>query len=191
MGGDSPIFDVGGRGDEFLRDALVMGCRATGHAGTEKHPPIVAYSADHERFVLYWHDDDRAAPLPARMQPEQMVPMISAWLSGTADYGTQPDHDGDNGKGWRVFTGSWGKVKTVDAGPYVSKAAVDSVAVTLMLAEPEAQVIARASGCTDIDRLANRIATNAFGAARRERPSMDYGSYSFLAVEPRWECYGK
>lgn len=35
--------------------------------------------------------------------------IVSEWLK-QQDYGEKPDHDGDNGKGWRVYNESWGHV---------------------------------------------------------------------------------
>src|SRR5690349_24893058 len=34
---------------------------------------------------------------------------LEAWLA-EADYGPQPDHDGDNSKGWRIYNEAWGHV---------------------------------------------------------------------------------
>ena len=31
------------------------------------------------------------------------------WLA-EQDYGYEPDHDGDNEKGWRIYTGAWGHI---------------------------------------------------------------------------------
>jgi len=48
-------------------------------------------------------------PLLTPIDAERAVIHVLDWLSAT-DYGPQPDHDGDNGKGWRVFCEGWGHV---------------------------------------------------------------------------------
>lgn len=60
-------------------------------------------------LVLLWHEENGASELPYPMTLEDVVPFVEGWLKA-ANYGTQPDHDGDNGKGWRVFTEGWGHV---------------------------------------------------------------------------------
>lgn len=40
---------------------------------------------------------------------EAVWPFIEAWLK-EADYGSQPDTDGHNSKGWRIFNEGWGHV---------------------------------------------------------------------------------
>lgn len=139
MGGDAPIFRVSGRGTELLTEVIDLGCRCTGHGDRPLNSrisspgSIVAYFSDSKRFVFFWHETgvrDGAVLLPAPMTGKQMVPMVEAWLGSVADYGKQPDHDGDNGKGWEVYTDSWGQID-------------------------------------------------------------EFGWYSFLAVRPWWEMYGK
>lgn len=62
------------------------------------------------RFILFWAEGAKdMVHLPAKMDQEQIIPLIKAWLS-EADYGREPDHDGDNGKGWRVYNEAWGHV---------------------------------------------------------------------------------
>lgn len=45
------------------------------------------------------------------MDAKAATEVADNWLRHSAEYGEQPDHDGSNGKGWRVFTDStWGHV---------------------------------------------------------------------------------
>lgn len=66
-------------------------------------------------LVLYWVLPERApvpagvAALPFPMGPSAAVEFAWHWLE-QADYGPQPDHDGDNTKGWRVYNEEWGHV---------------------------------------------------------------------------------
>lgn len=64
------------------------------------------------RMVLFWSDFDGKnymQRLPAPMTATETVPFVKAWL-GSANYGHEPDHDGDNTKGWRVYNESWGHI---------------------------------------------------------------------------------
>jgi len=62
-------------------------------------------------LVLYWTESKNAVKLPYPMDLSAIVDFAWNWLK-SADYGRQPDHDGDNGKGWRIYTESWGQVKS-------------------------------------------------------------------------------
>lgn len=43
------------------------------------------------------------------MTPADATAFAKGWLRDV-DMGREPDHDGDNGRGFRVFTEAWGKV---------------------------------------------------------------------------------
>lgn len=61
------------------------------------------------RMVLYWAEPESGVQInlfPAKLAADDLVPLIKAWLS-EQDYGRQPDHDGSNGKGWRVYNEGW------------------------------------------------------------------------------------
>lgn len=49
-------------------------------------------------------------PLPYPMDCQATTEFVWNWLQQGADYGKQPDHDGDNGKGYRIFNEAWGHV---------------------------------------------------------------------------------
>lgn len=60
------------------------------------------------RLILFWHKDESGLmiPFPAPLDVAAVKPFIEAWLKA-ADYGPQPDQDGSNGKGWRVYNETW------------------------------------------------------------------------------------
>lgn len=75
---------------------------------------VVGWSVDQDgkRLVLYWtHANDYSDynPLPAPLSANALVEFVRSWLA-SVDYGDEPDHDGDNGKGWTVYNESWGMV---------------------------------------------------------------------------------
>lgn len=61
--------------------------------------------------MLYWTFSDNMIPFPGPLDAEQVESMIRAWLA-EAPYGLEPDHDGHNTKGWRVYNEAWGHVNT-------------------------------------------------------------------------------
>jgi hypothetical protein len=65
-----------------------------------------------QALVFRWTKDCErkgAVPLPFRLDAGGAADWADRWLN-EAEFGTEPDHDGHNGKGWRVFTGAWGHV---------------------------------------------------------------------------------
>jgi hypothetical protein len=60
-------------------------------------------------LILFWHHDPKSTPLPYPINLDGAIEFIKGWLD-TAEYGKQPDHDGDNHPGWRLFNESWGHV---------------------------------------------------------------------------------
>lgn len=83
----------------------------------------IAFLGSPSRKVSHWKDEDGKrlllawakeagldfTPLPAPMDFVDAATFVKGWLS-LADYGREPDHDGDNGKSWRIYNESWGHV---------------------------------------------------------------------------------
>lgn len=63
------------------------------------------------RLIFYWTKTDRPdfVAFPFTLDAEGAADFASRWLA-EEDYGRQPDHDGDNGKGWRLYCEGWGHV---------------------------------------------------------------------------------
>lgn len=82
-----------------------------------KGDPSSEYRRDRDNYqpptlVLYWHDEDGASPLLARMGPEEIANLVQAWLDDQPEtmWGDYLDHDGSMGRGFRVFNEDWGHV---------------------------------------------------------------------------------
>jgi hypothetical protein len=99
---DNFHFDMTSQGAQTLKTALSL-----------FNPPgrkVEGYSTDGKRLVLYWGGKSPGMTrLPFPMTLEQAADFAAGWLEH-ADYGGEPDHDGDNGKGWRLYCESWGHV---------------------------------------------------------------------------------
>lgn len=58
------------------------------------------------RLSLYWYKRDTNPsifPFLAPASPDIIEPLVREWLS-KAEYGREPDHDGDNEKGWFIYS---------------------------------------------------------------------------------------
>lgn len=65
-----------------------------------------------QRLVLFWgppSSTKAATPLPAPLGVDAAVPFVQAWLDN-AKVGSEPNHDGSNSMGWRVYNEDWGHV---------------------------------------------------------------------------------
>ena len=62
-------------------------------------------------LIFYWADPNlpHFVWLPAGSDAQLIAALARNWLN-KADYGPQPDHDGDNGKGFRIYVEDWGHV---------------------------------------------------------------------------------
>ena len=122
---DNFKIDVYCEGTQSLHDALAIVLR--------QHRLLRGWSVEPAtkegkptRMILYWMEDKAASPFPFDVSRGDMpqkvgrerdtkdrlpwlVDMVEGWLM-SLDYGRQPNHDGDNGRGWRVYTESWGHV---------------------------------------------------------------------------------
>jgi len=124
---DNRVFDVTSEGS--LRHVLAIafanapGGKAT-HFLAAKMKEVITYYGEptsHHRaewmehvdgkptLILCWHEDRGTSLLPFPLDEQGAEFWIQEWLKHQ-DYGREPDHDGDNGKGWRAFCTSWGYV---------------------------------------------------------------------------------
>ncbi len=62
-----------------------------------------------ETLILYWHKEKDNIPLPYAMEINATYSFVKGWLDSREVSG-EPDHDGDNKKGFRVFNDQWGRV---------------------------------------------------------------------------------
>lgn len=58
--------------------------------------------------------------LPFHLDAKSAADFARRWLA-EAEYGKQPDHDGDNKKGWRLYNEAWGHVDS-DHGAIIAVA---------------------------------------------------------------------
>jgi hypothetical protein len=105
MPGDNFHLDVCSDSQRHFQYALTM---AFDHAAGGK---ARFYRIDPEKgLILFWAEGAKdAVLLPYPMDCTAATEFVWNWLK-TAGYGEQPDHDGDNARGFRVYNESWGHV---------------------------------------------------------------------------------
>jgi len=93
---DNRIFNVNGKGDDALLDVLKLAYRQTGTNTKAK-----AYIVDPIKgMILLWHTEGGTV-FPSPLTPEQVVPIVSAWLATkpkTECVGWDSNHDHDGHK---------------------------------------------------------------------------------------------
>jgi hypothetical protein len=63
-------------------------------------------------FIFLWHEEPSAIRLPYSLGWQGSASWAWGWLleRKDADYKEYLDHDGDNGRGFRIYNGEWGHV---------------------------------------------------------------------------------
>lgn len=103
-------FDI--TSDSHLEEALKIAFKGApgGKATHFRIEPPISADDGYPRLVLGWNEKMKdSQPLIHTLTAESSVALIEGWLRDQ-QYGSQPDHDGDNGRGWRVYNESWGHV---------------------------------------------------------------------------------
>jgi hypothetical protein len=112
---DNKVFDVNGREQDMLLDALKLVFKQCGTNTTCKG----WFVTQKHGLVLTWYKDTKSAPFPlgAGLSAEQVLPIVWEWLKSEEAGKTEMegwdkdlDHDGHNTLGWRVFVEGWGHV---------------------------------------------------------------------------------
>lgn len=60
-------------------------------------------------LILLWNEEQGSTRHPFAMDLTETVGFVKGWLRN-CDFGAEPGHDGDNGRGFRLFTEGWGHV---------------------------------------------------------------------------------
>lgn len=98
--GDNPVIRVNGTSIDRLKYAMELGQGFDAYGFCE-HEGTLA-------FARYDSAPDMT-PFPTELGPERCAEMAWDWLQ-KAEYPSQPDHDGDNEKGWLLRTDGWGHI---------------------------------------------------------------------------------
>lgn len=72
----------------------------------------IGYRVHDGSLVFYWtgSDTSKMIPFPYEMDIQQMIEFAWGWLLKNKPVGPEPDHDGDNGEGFKVYNEDWGHV---------------------------------------------------------------------------------
>lgn len=103
---DNFRIDITCRGDQPLEKTLILAFdqqKAVGYLITPNSGLVFLHSMAQSEFKL------GSAAFPFKMDAIGAADFARRWLA-EQDYGPQPDHDGSNTKGWRVYNEMWGHV---------------------------------------------------------------------------------
>jgi hypothetical protein len=114
---DNVIFNVNGEGEDLLRSTLYFAFRASNHSTAE------GWKITPEKgLILYWMVDPKqdtdVTKFPVPMGSDNLMGIVKAFLESEDTWKTAEfvewdkdlQHDGSNGRGWRVYTEDWGHV---------------------------------------------------------------------------------
>lgn len=76
---------------------------------------IVGFTVDDNKFILFEYAHEKMTPFPSPMPVDFVATMIHEWLK-TAEYPEEPDHDGSNDRGWRLYKEAWGRINKFGHG---------------------------------------------------------------------------
>lgn len=121
---DNFKLDVVSEGKDTFKFAMSI---AMAHHRSASHYAVIEHKADvnewnknakkRKTLVLFWTNDDGFKPTPSafpcEMKGNALVEFVWHWLEDAWEkriHGDEPDHDGSNGNGWRIFNEDWGHV---------------------------------------------------------------------------------
>lgn len=97
-------------GDETLKHAISLAFTAGGRKSATHYAIRSGFDGVPKRLVFLWAPGGKdSIELPFKLDSEGAADFARRWLA-EADYGDQPDHDGDNDKGWTLYNDNWGHV---------------------------------------------------------------------------------
>lgn len=105
---DNFNFDITWEGKERFIEILRLVLRSQG-SGKISH----YFVTESHGLILCWTGGQGLTPLPYVMDTDTVINFAWGWLNSEEArrmLGSEPDHDGDNGYGWRLFNESWGRV---------------------------------------------------------------------------------
>jgi hypothetical protein len=126
---DNRSIDIVSEGDEDLALAVkLIWSNAPDAKATHYKVARVTQETSYHGNPTSWHDtrykedpkgvptlillrsaEAGALPLPYPLGRDEAIAFITGWLR-QAEFGPEPDHDGDNYPGWHAFTNLWGHV---------------------------------------------------------------------------------
>lgn len=72
---------------------------------------VIGFRVDDNKLILYWAKSEKMNPLPYEMNVSETEAFVWGWLDKNKPKYSEPDHDGDNSKGFKIENDSWGQVQ--------------------------------------------------------------------------------
>jgi hypothetical protein len=112
----NPILNVNGQGLARLKAAMAL---ADDGEGSFRRS-ATGYAISAGRLVFFQYASDKAQTLfPSPISLDRAAEIAFDWLA-TQEYGPEPDHDGDNERGWRLFRDRWGHIDGLGYSAFVA-----------------------------------------------------------------------
>lgn len=115
---DNFSMDVTADSEQTLRELLSIAFRHNCPGGKASHWTEIGRMNDQvlcRVLVFLWHEEKREGEevhkLPVPLDADGAAEIAIRWLDET-DRGNEPDHDGSNSEGFRVYCDFWGHVET-------------------------------------------------------------------------------
>lgn len=106
---DNFRIQITAHGDKTLKDAIALAFNADKTQLTT-HYAVRESKEGPKHLVFFWTGGGKdAVQMAFKLDAEGAADFARRWLA-EAEYGEQPDHDGDNEKGWTVYNEAWGHV---------------------------------------------------------------------------------
>ena len=100
---DNKVFRVNG---DSLRE-LTKAMQLLG----DDYTKAIGYLDDKDNgLVFFRYDSDLMVPFPSEQSMEDCAIIANNWLDKKAVYPPEPNHDGDNEKGWLLYCDDWGHI---------------------------------------------------------------------------------
>lgn len=121
---DNLHFDITGELGSDMESAFMIATRggrrtAVGYKILEKRLEKIARPGRSDipiqiekTLVFYWVTAHEVQMLPFELDVKGMIDFTTRWLGVNPPVRPEPDHDGDNGKGFRIWCDSWGHVNS-------------------------------------------------------------------------------
>ena len=103
VGGDSFRFDISGDGEKLLTASMSIAFMDNDKA--------IGFHKTSRRLTFFLAEHPESTALPAKLDCKAIMAIVQQWLETEAEYPRQPDHDGDNKRGFRIYNEAWGHIE--------------------------------------------------------------------------------
>lgn len=106
----NPILNVNGESLARLKLAMALADDYNEGDKRTRAKTVNGFAVNVGRLVFFQYDSDKGmTPFPTPVSLDRAAEIAFDWL-GAQEYSPEPDHDGSNSKGWRLWRDTWGRI---------------------------------------------------------------------------------